>query len=274
MGEKLTLRERFLKFRTGVRILICFEAIVIPLVIFSLIFPPSASNYIQELMFIIVPILIWKFVERKPLCEMGFERGKKSAKDFIVGLIFGAASISAAFAILLIFNNVSLVYSIGKPKFNMNVLNGFILCSMTGFAEEIFFRGYCLKSICEKNSKSMAVVISSILFSALHSANPNVTPLFFINVFLVGILFSYMALKVNIWFPIGFHGMWDYFEGNVWGFPNSGIVTKGIYNTKLVSSNIINGGLVGPEGGLAVTFIILVGFFMVYLIKDRKGLKN
>lgn len=273
MSQKLTLRERFLKFKTGVRILICFEAIVIPLVIFSLIFPPSASNYIQQVMFIAVPILIWKFVERKPLYEMGFKRGMKSAKDFIVGLIFGAASISAVFAILLIFNNVSLVHSIGKPHFNMNALNGFVLCIMTGFAEETFFRGYCLKSICEKNSKLMAAVISSILFSALHSENPNVTPLFFINVALVGMLFSYMALKVNIWLPIGFHSMWNYFEGNVWGFPNSGIVTKGIYDTKLVSSNIINGGLVGPEGGLAATFIILIGLLAVYLIKGKKDLK-
>lgn len=270
MSEKLTLRERFLKFRTGIRILICFEAIVIPLAIFSLILSPSVSNYMQELLFIIVPILIWKFVERKPLYKMGFERGKKSVKDFIVGLIFGAVSISAVFAILLNFSNISLAGSIGKPNFNMNALNGFILCIMTGFAEETFFRGYCLKSICEKNSKLMAAGISSILFSALHLGNPNVTPLFFINVVLVGMLFSYMALKVNIWLPIGFHSMWNYFEGNVWGFPNSGIVTKGIYETKIVNSNVINGGLVVPEGGLAVTFIILIGLLALYLIKSKK----
>lgn len=274
MDQKLTLRERFLKYRIGVRILICFEIIVIPLAIFSLILSPSASNYIQELMFIIVPILIWKFVERKPLYEMGFEWGKKSAKDFIVGLILGAVSISIVFAILLNFNNVSLARSIGKPNFNMNALNGFILCIMTGFAEEIFCRGYCLRSICEKNGELKAAVISSIIFSALHFGNPNVTPVFFINVFLIGMLFSYMALKINIWLPIGFHGMWNYFEGNVWGFPNSGIVTKGIYDTKLVNSNIINGGLVGPEGGLAVTFVILVGLLALYLIKGKKSLKN
>lgn len=270
MSQKLTLRERFLKLRTGVRILICFEAIVIPIVILSLIFSPSVSNYIQEIMFIIVPILIWKFVERKPLYEMGFEPGKKSAKDFIVGLIFGAASISAAFGILLAVGNVLLLGSISKPHITMNTLIDIVLFIMVGFAEEIFCRGYCLRSICEKSGKLKAAVISSIIFSALHLANPNVTPVFFINVFLIGMLFSYMALKVNIWLPIGFHGMWDYFEGNVWGLPDSGKIVKGIYDTKLVSSNIINGGLVGPEGGLAVTFVILIGFLAVYLIKDKK----
>lgn len=273
MSQKSTLREKFLKCRSGVRILICFEIICIPLAIFSLIFSPSISTYIQEVMFIVVPILIWKFVEKKPLYKMGFERGKKSVVDFIVGLILGAVSISIVFVILLISKNVLLIGNIDKPKFDMNVLNGFILCIMTGFAEEIFFRGYCLKSICEKSSKLMAVIISSILFSVLHIGNPNVKPLFFINVILVGILFSYMALKVNIWLPIGFHGMWNYFEGNVWSFPNSGIVTKGIYSTKFVSNNVINGGLVGPEGGLAVTFIILIGLLTLYLIKYKKCLK-
>lgn len=274
MSQKLTLQEKFLKYRTGVRILICFEIICIPLAIFSLILSSSVVNYIQEVMLIVVPILIWKFVERKPLYKMGFARGKKSIRDFIVGLIFGAASISAAFGILLVLGNVLLLGSISRPHITVNTLSDIVLFIMVGFAEEIFCRGYCLRSICEKSGKLKAAVISSIIFSAIHFANPNVTPVFFINVFLIGMLFSYMALKVNIWFPIGFHGMWDYFEGNVWGFPNSGIVTKGIYNTKLVSSNIINGGLVGPEGGLAVTFIILVGFLAVYLINDKKGLEN
>jgi membrane protease YdiL (CAAX protease family) len=274
MNQKLTLQERFLKYRTGVRILICFEIICIPLTIFSLILSSSVVNYIQEVMLIVVPILIWKFVERKPLYKMGFERGKKSVKDFIVGLIFGATSISAAFGILLALDNVLLLGSILKPHITTNTLTDIVLFIMVGFAEEIFCRGYCLRTICEKSGKLKAAVISSIIFSAIHFANPNVTPVFFINVFLIGMLFSYMALKVNIWLPIGFHAMWDYFEGKVWGLPDSGKIVKGIYDTKLVSSNIINGGLVGPEGGLAVTFIILLGFLAVYLINDNTGLKS
>lgn len=274
MSQKLTLQEKFLKCKIGIRILICFEIICIPLAIFSLIFSSSVINYIQEVMLIAVPILIWKFVEKKPLYKMGFERGNKSVMDFIVGLILGAVSISIVFVILLISKNVLLISNIDKPKFDMNALNGFILCIMTGFAEEIFFRGYCLKSICEKSSKLTAVIISSILFSVLHIGNPNVKPLFFINIVLIGILFSYMALEVNIWLPIGFHSMWNYFEGNIWSFPNSGIVTKGIYSTKFVSNNVINGGLVGPEGGLAATFVILIGILVLYLIRDKKCLKN
>lgn len=268
------MSEKFLKCKTGVRILICFEIICIPLAIFSLIFSSSIVNYIQEVMLIAVPILIWKFVEKKPLYKMGFTRGKNSVKDFILGLIFGAASISAVFIILVALGNILFLGSISKPHITVNTLSDIVLFIMVGFAEEIFCRGYCLRSICEKSGKLKAAVISSIIFSAIHFANPNVTPVFFVNVFLIGMLFSYMALKVNIWLPIGFHGMWDYFEGNVWGLPDSGKIVKGIYDTKLVNSNIINGGLVGPEGGLAVTFIILIGFLALYLIKGKKSLKN
>ncbi|MFL0251997.1 CPBP family intramembrane glutamic endopeptidase [Clostridium neuense] len=274
MGEKLTLRDKYLKLKTGVRILICFEIIIIPTIIFSIILPPSLSKYTQEIMFIAVPIFMWKVVEGKSLNKMGFTHERKSVGDFIIGLLFGVASISAVFVILLASGNISFAGSIFKPHITIGTLLDIVLFIMVGFAEEIFCRGYCLRSIYEKNGSLMAVIISSVIFSALHFGNPNVTPLFFVNVVLIGILFSYMALEINIWLPIGFHAMWDYFEGNVWGLPNSGNLVRGIYDTKLTGINIINGGLVGPEGGLAVTLIILIGFLIVYLIKDNKELKS
>lgn len=219
---------------------------------------------IQELSFIVVPIFSWKLIEKKPLEAMGFVKSKRGFRDFIIGLAFGAVSISLVFFLLTLVGDVSISSSLLNPNFTSEALTGLVLYTAVGLAEETFFRGYCMGNIADTNRKWFAAIVSALLFSMAHAANPNVKPLFFINVFLVGLLFSYMFLKSsNLWLPIGFHAMWDYFEGNVWGFPDSGIVVKGMYRTNIVHSNIINGGLVGPEGGLAVTVIIILGFFFV-----------
>lgn len=223
-----------------------------------------------EIIFILVPILAWKFIEKKPLKDMGFVCNRKGARDFIIGLIFGAATISAVSLALIFTGNISLTGSLLNPKFTAAILIDIVLYTLVGFGEETLFRGYCMGTINQYNKKWVGIVVSSVLFSLAHAANPNVKPLFFINVVLVGLLFAYMYFKSSsLWLPIGFHIMWDYFEGDIWGLPDSGNVVQGIYQTKIVHENIINGGLVGPEGGLAVTLIILLSFLIVKLCYSR-----
>ncbi|URZ05009.1 CPBP family intramembrane glutamic endopeptidase [Clostridium felsineum] len=275
MDKKLTLAQRYSKLRSGFKIVICFVLIMMVLILYEVVTygHHNLAQYVQEIAFIVIPITLWKYVEKKPLEMLGFSKGKRSVLTLIVGLVCGAAAISIVLVILLFSKNAIFVGSILKPNFTAGTFNGLILFISVGFAEETFFRGYCLRSISEKNKKIIAAVIASILFSLLHGLNPNVGVLFFMNVFLIGMLFAYMTFKFNIWLPIGFHIMWDYFESNVWGFADSGIVIKGIYNIKVPVNNIINGGLVGPEGGLAVTFTVLLGFFIIFMIK-RKDTAN
>ncbi|MCR3759579.1 CPBP family intramembrane metalloprotease [Clostridium felsineum] len=275
MDKKLTLAQRYSKLRSGFKIVICFVLIMMVLILYEVVTygHHNLAQYVQEIAFIVIPIILWKYVEKKPLEMLGFSKGKRSVLTLIVGLVCGAAAISIVLVILLFSKNAIFVGSILKPNFTAGTFNGLILFILVGFAEETFFRGYCLRSISEKNKKIIAAVIASIIFSLLHGLNPNVGVLFFMNVFLIGMLFAYMTFKFNIWLPIGFHIMWDYFESNVWGFADSGIVIKGIYNIKVPVNNIINGGLVGPEGGLAVTFTVLLGFFIIFMIK-RKDTAN
>ncbi|PJI07927.1 MULTISPECIES: CPBP family intramembrane glutamic endopeptidase [Clostridium] len=272
MTSKEPLWQRYSKLKSGYKVAICFAIIIVLSILYQIVaFNRTSSLYVQEVLFILVPILIWKFGEKKPLYKMGFTSGKESLRHFIIGLILGAISMSIVFIMLLAVGNVSILGNILKPNLNAKLLSDLVLFIMVGFAEETFFRGYCLKSISERNGNLKAIIISSVLFSVVHSLNPNVAPLFFVNVVLVGILFSYMALKFSIWFSIGFHAMWDYFEGNIWGLPDSGIVVKGMYSVKFIKNNIINGGLVGPEGGLVVTLVLLVCILIVLGVKQGKN---
>jgi membrane protease YdiL (CAAX protease family) len=104
----------------------------------------------------------------------------------------------------------------------------------------------------------------------MHGMNLNVTVIALINIFLVGLLFAYMTIKSeNLWMAIGYHITWNYFQGNIFGFEVSGNVVEGVYSTKSVTESVINGGKFGPEGGLIVTAIILLGFVYIKYIYRR-----
>ena len=95
----------------------------------------------------------------------------------------------------------------------------------------------------------------------MHGMNPNVSILG-LNIALVGILFAYMFVATNsLWLPIGYHITWNYFQGNVFGFPVSGTTPNGIYGVEVVAGrDWLTGGAFGLEGGLMATLLILVGF--------------
>lgn len=230
---------------------------------------------IMDGFFILIPIIFWKLLDKKPVRNMGLINFKEGYKDFIFGLAFGAVSITIVFAILLNFGGIALINNFSKPNITISILTGLIMFIIVGFAEEIFNRGYCMTVLNQTKNKWFVVIVSSMIFSALHAGNANVKPLAFINIFLVGVLFAYMFLKSsNIWMPIGYHITWNYFQGNIWGFQVSGGETKGLYQTKILQENILNGGLFGPEGGLIVTFILLLSFIVVKEYYKNKNIKK
>jgi hypothetical protein len=69
----------------------------------------------------------------------------------------------------------------------------------------------------------------------------------------------------NIWMCIGYHITWNYFQGYVFGFKVSGTNSQGMLTTVFPKNSILNGGAFGPEGGLFVTIVILLGILFVKL---------
>lgn len=275
------------KLRSGYKILLVFIAINVLIMIFETLltvlmiafrikrsYLSSAAQYLQEIIFFIVPVISWKLIEKKPLKDMGFTKNKKGFLDFLFGMFLGAAFISIVFFVLLFSRNIQISKSILKPDFTVNTFTDILLFMSVGFAEETFCRGYCMGSMMQTRNKWLILIVPSVIFSALHSFNPHMRPLFFINTFLIGLLFSYMRLKASdIWLPIGFHAMWDYFEGSVWGLYDSGIPQNGVYHSIVSSKNIINGGFTGPEGGIIVTLVVLAGFIVIKMCYKKQDSK-
>jgi len=225
---------------------------------------------IQESIVIAVPILAWKLAIKRPLSNMGLTHIKTNKKDFFTGLLFGIVSISIVFLALILSGNAAV--ETWTPRFSIMQIAYLGIFISVGFAEEILGRGFIMSVLRQTRSGPAIIIISSIIFSLLHSSNDGIGIIPYINLVLAGILFGYMYLMSgNIWMCIGYHITWNYFQGNVFGFKVSGINTEGILATSYDTNNIFNGGAFGPEGGLFVTAVILAGFLFVrYYYKDKK----
>lgn len=221
-------------------------------------------RFAQEIIMIVVPILAWKYIIKRPLYNMGLKSIKKHYKELLIGLLLGIVSMTAVFCILLFSKNATV--DTWTPHFTTDIFIYLIIFILVGIAEEVFGRGYVMSVLRQTRSIPVIVIVSALVFSALHSSNPGVGLLPYVNIALVGVLFAYMYLKSgNIWMPIGFHITWNYFQGNIFGFKVSGLDMGSLLSTTLGSNTVITGGDFGPEGGLVVTFVILLGFLFVKL---------
>lgn len=216
-------------------------------------------------------LVAWRAINKQNPLEIGL-RG--SGKDFLFGLFLGAASITIIFFFLLLSGNLKMINGFAEPEFSMFTLVFLIIFIFVGFFEEMFFRGYIMKTMASRrNKKWLIYVVSALIFSLVHGTNPNVSLLGLINILLVGILFAYMFDKTkSLLLPIGYHITWNYFQGNVFGFPVSGINPHGLYKVDVSDgSTLLTGGAFGLEGGLMATVLILFGFIATYLyVKNEK----
>jgi len=126
---------------------------------------------------------------------------------------------------------------------------------LVGLEEELMSRGYFINVLNQMGKPWLSVLISSIIFSLMHILNPNIVFLGLLNIFLIGVLFSYMYIKTgNLWMPIGYHISWNYFQGYIFGFNVSGNSVRGIYNA-FPKNNFLSGGEFGLEGGIITTLV-------------------
>jgi hypothetical protein len=82
---------------------------------------------------------------------------------------------------------------------------------------------------------------------------------------LAGVLFSLTYLRTRaLWLPLGLHWAWNFFQGEVFSLPVSGITfAKPMLHAAAVGPAWFTGGNYGPEGGLPVTVVVLAGILWV-----------
>ena len=193
-----------------------------------------------------------------PLTGLGLSL-KGRWKDLLGGALFALVLYMAGFGLSLLFGVVEVTGINFQPSSLLMTLIFFLL---VGITEELALRGFVLGRLLDAGvNKFWALIISSILFSLIHIANPNFALLPFLNIVLAGVLLgaSYLYTR-NLCFPIALHWFWNWLQGPVLGYEVSGNkFGDSLLTLHLPEANIVNGGSFGFEGSVICTVLMLIG---------------
>jgi membrane protease YdiL (CAAX protease family) len=135
-----------------------------------------------------------------------------------------------------------------------------------GGVEEILFRGWLMGVVAARHRVWIGVVGSSATFGLLHGLNPGFGLLPLFNLCLYGLFMALWALKEgSLWGICGLHSAWNWAQGNIFGLDVSGGQAGGgmLIDLGQRGPDWLTGGAFGPEGGLGVTLLLLVGIGVV-----------
>jgi len=224
--------------------------------------------------------LAGRFLDRRPFSAFGFRLSVGWWLDLLFGMVLGALLMTAVFLVELGLGWVEVTGSFeaqGGAPFVISMLFPVVTFLCVGISEETVFRGYQLKNAAEglnypslgpRGAVLLAWVLSSVFFAVLHADNPNATPVSTLNIALAGLMLGFgYVLTGELAIPIGLHITWNFFQGAVYGFPVSGFGSFGatLLATEQGGPELWTGGSFGPEGGLLIPAVMLLGVSLVAL---------
>ena len=146
-----------------------------------------------------------------------------------------------------------------------SVLVMVILFTFVSWQEELLMRGYWLQNLSAGLSQSLGILLSSALFALAHWFNPNLDWMGLLGLFLAGLFLAYGYVRTKqLWLPIGLHLGWNFFEGTLFGFPVSGQYQYQLIRQSVTGPDLITGGAFGPEAGLILLPVLLLGTAGIY----------
>ena len=149
----------------------------------------------------------------------------------------------------------------------------FIAFLVQGAAEEFLIHGYLMTSFLHGYNVWISLIVSSVAFALLHAGNVGVGILPFVNLFLFAMFAGMLTLRSGSILPASaMHGMWNFTEGNLFGFSVSGMDRMpSVWLAESDGTHILtSGGLFGPEGGLAVTFVLIIAIVAIWYFPSLK----
>ena len=128
-------------------------------------------------------------------------------------------------------------------------------------AEEALLRGYPLQALAERWGGAWAIGLTSVVFGALHLANPGAGLLETVNVGLAGVLLGVVYVKtLSLWWATGVHLGWNWAHGFAADVMVSGldVVDAPMYEGVATGSAWLGGGPFGPEGSVVSTVVVTI----------------
>jgi membrane protease YdiL (CAAX protease family) len=271
--------------------LVIFAILVIILgILISRLFDRVQFNGSPLIALITIVFSTWiagKLLDRRKFSDFGFHFSGHWWVDFAFGLALGAILLSIIFLVELAFGWITVTGFLHSSNSTMPFITGLletiVLFLCVGIYEELFSRGYLLRNLAEGFNFSflksrfallIALLISSGVFGVLHAANPNASLISTLNLIVAGVFLAFgYILTGELAIPIGLHITWNFFEGNVFGFPVSGTTPLITFiNIDQKGPTLLTGGAFGPEAGIIGLLATILGCVLIALwVRYRTG---
>lgn len=231
--------------------------------------------------------LAGRFLDRRRFADFGLRFKALWWSDFAFGLALGAVLMAFIFLVEWLMGWVTITGEQLAAQAGAAIGVGLLVAAIryicVGIYEELLSRGYMLRNLGEgfKNlgiSPKLAILIgyflSSVVFGLLHANNPNATLMSTLNLMVAGLFLGLgYILTGELGISIGIHMTWNFFQGNVFGFPVSGLQSgASIINIQQSGPVVWTGGAFGPEAGIIGLLAMGLGCLLTVLyVKARHG---
>jgi membrane protease YdiL (CAAX protease family) len=233
---------------------------------------------------------IWiagRILDKRPFSDFGLHLNRNWWVDFGFGLFLGALLVSLIFLVQLTTGWITIgrafVTNDSQMAFPLAILAYLVTFIAVGIQEELFYRGYQLKNLAEglkgkaispQTAILLSTLLTSIVFGVMHMTNPNSSLVSTVNIIFAGVFLLAVGyiLTGELAISIGVHITWNFFMGNIYGFPVSGIDFSGVtlIATQQSGPPLWTGGAFGPEAGLLGSLAMLLGGLLTALWVQRR----
>jgi membrane protease YdiL (CAAX protease family) len=279
MKSSPTLLSRIVRFPLT-RIVLSFLIVMVPTGLVQAFFianrstlPLLQSPAIQLLagifaagVSLLMYVLYVRAIERRPVAELALPG---AGLQIAGGVLFGALLFTLTIGILWLLG----AYHILRVNVWSAVIPLLALSISSGVVEEILFRGILFRILQEALGSWVALLLSGLVFGALHLLNPNATLLAGAAIALeAGLLLgaAYMLTR-RLWFPIGIHFAWNFVQGGIFGVAVSGNVSTGLFVSSLTGPGWLSGGAFGAEASLVAVVVCLSAFALLIWQAFKRG---
>ena len=193
-----------------------------------------------------------------------------TGRGFAIGMLF-----FVAVAGLMMLFGVYRITGVGTDQ-PAEILSAFFMFLYVAVGEEILFRGILFRWIDEKWGFVAALVVSAVLFGAMHLGQPGSTWWSSLAIAVEAGLLLGAAYKGSgtLWLPVGIHWSWNFFQGNIFGFAVSG-GDAGVSLLQAATSgpDILTGGVFGAEASI-LTVVLGTLLSVWFILRATRGARG
>lgn len=241
-------------------------------------FSITVTMYLTFIGVWIVAILYMRFTKKNRLILKIIGKGATGNTwiNFLIGIGMGFGLNGICILAAWLHKDIVLYYDSFQPIYFIII---FIAVFVQSSAEEFICRGFLYQRLIRSyKSPVVAIIGNSLLFALMHLFNEGVTALSVLNIFVVGILFSFMVYYMDsIWCAMAVHTAWNFTQNIIFGLPNSGMVSPySIFRLDAATANnsfAYNVGF-GIEGTLLADVVLILACIGMYLWGRKYGKKQ